>query len=40
MLWAKKIFKPKPNRAINPEIKEKVHSVFHHLTKEELIDTL
>ncbi len=40
LLWAKKIFKTKPNRDISPELKEKVHTVFHHLTKEELIDKL
>lgn len=40
LLWAKKIFKTKPNRDINPELKQKVHTIFHHLTKEELIDKL
>ncbi|MBQ4822747.1 DEAD/DEAH box helicase [Aquimarina sp. MMG016] len=40
LLWAKKIFKTKPNHTITPEFKEKVHTVFHHLTKEELIDKL
>ncbi|MEP0266339.1 DEAD/DEAH box helicase [Dokdonia sp.] len=40
LLWAKKIFKTKPNRNISPELKEKIHTVFHHLTKEELIDKL
>lgn len=40
LLWAKKIFKTKPNHTISPEFKEKVHTVFHHLTKEELIDKL
>lgn len=40
LLWAKKIFKTKPNHAIPLEFKEKVHTVFHHLTKEELIDKL
>ncbi|WP_299207544.1 DEAD/DEAH box helicase [uncultured Dokdonia sp.] len=40
LLWAKKIFKTKPNRDISPELKEKIHTVFHHLTKEELIDKL
>ncbi|RMB59445.1 DEAD/DEAH box helicase [Dokdonia sinensis] len=40
VLWAKKIFKTKPNRDISPELKEKVQAVFHHLTKEELIDKL
>lgn len=40
LLWAKRIFKTKPNHTISPEFKEKVHTVFHHLTKEELIDKL
>ena len=40
VLWAKKIFKTKPNREISADLKQKVHSVFHHLTKEELIDKL
>ena len=38
LLWAKKIFKTKPNREISDEFKQKVTTVFHHLTKEELID--
>lgn len=40
LLWAKRIFKTKPNHSISTEFKEKVHTVFHHLTKEELIDKL
>lgn len=40
LLWAKRIFKTKPNHTISSEFKEKVHTVFHHLTKEELIDKL
>lgn len=39
-LWAKKIFKTKPNHDVSPALKEKIHTVFHHLTKEELIDKL
>ena len=38
LLWAKKIFKTKPNRTINEEFRKKVRTVFHHLTKEELIE--
>jgi len=38
LLWAKKIFKTKPNHAISNAFKEKIHTVFHHLTKEELIE--
>jgi len=40
VLWAKKIFKTKPNREVSPELKEKIKTVFHHLTKEELIEKL
>jgi len=38
LLWAKKIFKTKPNRNISEEFRKKVRTVFHHLTKEELIE--
>jgi ATP-dependent RNA helicase DeaD len=38
LLWAKKIFKTKPNKTISEEFKKKVRTVFHHLTKEELIE--
>ena len=38
LLWAKKIFKTKPNRTVSEEFKEKVKTVFHHLTKDELIE--
>ncbi len=38
VLWAKKIFKTKPNRTISMETKEKIKTLFHHLTKEELIE--
>jgi ATP-dependent RNA helicase DeaD len=38
LLWAKKIFKTKPNRAIPEQLKQKVRTVFYHLTKEELIE--
>jgi len=37
-LWAKKIFKTKPNRTISKETKEKIKTIFHHLTKEELME--
>lgn len=40
ILWAKKIFKTKPNHNLSSEFREKIHTVFHHLTKEELIDKL
>ncbi|MGP1993819.1 DEAD/DEAH box helicase [Zobellia laminariae] len=38
VLWAKKIFKTKPNRTVSDETKEKIKTIFHHLTKEELIE--
>jgi ATP-dependent RNA helicase DeaD len=40
LLWAKKIFKTKPNRTISEEFRKKVRTVFHHLTKEELIEKI
>jgi ATP-dependent RNA helicase DeaD len=38
LLWARKIFKTKPNRTISEALKIEVSTVFHHLTKEELIE--
>ncbi len=38
VLWAKKIFKTKPNRNVSEETKEKIKILFHHLTKEELME--
>jgi len=38
LLWAKKIFKTKPNHEFSADIKNKVHTIFHHLTKEELVE--
>jgi ATP-dependent RNA helicase DeaD len=40
LLWARKIFKTKPNRNVSAEFKEKINTIFHHLTKEELIDKI
>jgi len=40
LIWANKIFKTKPNRNISEGFKEKVRTVFHHLTKEELVDKI
>lgn len=40
LLWAKQIFKTKPNHEINAELKDKIKTVFHHLTKDELIEKL
>lgn len=38
LLWAKKIFKTKPNHEFSSETKQQVHTIFHHLTKEELVE--
>jgi len=40
LLWAKKIFKTKPNHTIPTAFKKKISTVFHHLTKEELIEKI
>ncbi|WP_299621027.1 DEAD/DEAH box helicase [uncultured Tenacibaculum sp.] len=40
LLWAKKIFKTKPNRTVSENFKEKVKTVFHHLTKDELVEKI
>ncbi|WP_300569155.1 DEAD/DEAH box helicase [Flavobacterium sp.] len=39
-LWAKQIFKTKPNHEISVDLKDKIKTVFHHLTKDELIEKL
>jgi ATP-dependent RNA helicase DeaD len=38
LLWAKKIFKTKPNHDISSDLKNKIKTIFHHLTKDELIE--
>ncbi|MEW4924619.1 DEAD/DEAH box helicase [Algibacter sp. 2305UL17-15] len=40
LIWAKKIFKTKPNRDISEDFKAKIKTIFHHLTKEELVDKI
>ncbi|PZW42579.1 ATP-dependent RNA helicase DeaD [Mesonia algae] len=40
LLWAKKIFKTKPNREVSEDFKTKVKTIFHHLTKEELVEKI
>jgi ATP-dependent RNA helicase DeaD len=40
LLWAKKIFKIKPNRAVSQDFKAQIKTIFHHLTKEELVDKI
>ena len=39
-LWAKQIFKTKPNHTISNDFKDKIKTVFHHLTKDELIEKM
>ena len=39
-LWAKRIFKTKINHDLSSEFKEKIKSVFQHLSKDELIEKL
>jgi len=40
LLWAKQVFKTKPNTEVSPALKEEVKTIFHHLTKDELIEKL
>jgi len=40
LLWARKIFKTKPNREVSEDFKAKIKTIFHHLTKEELVDKI
>jgi superfamily II DNA/RNA helicase len=40
ILWAKQIFKTKPNHDLDFDFKNKIKTIFHHLTKDELIDKL
>ena len=40
LLWAKQIFKTKPNHELEAEFKTKIKTIFHHLSKEELIEKL
>ncbi len=39
-LWAKQIFKTKPNHELPNDLKDSIKTVFHHLTKDELIEKL
>ncbi len=39
-LWAKQIFKTKPNHNVSLILKDKIKTVFHHLTKDELIEKM
>jgi len=40
LIWAKKIFKTKPNRDVSEDFKAKMKTIFHHLTKDELVDKI
>lgn len=37
LVWAKKVFKTKPNREVPENVKHQIKTIFHHLTKEELV---
>jgi len=39
-LWAKQLFKTKPNHEVDQYVKDTVKTIFHHLTKEELIEKM
>lgn len=40
LLWARKIFKTKPNREVSEDLKSEIKTIFHHLTKDELVDKI
>lgn len=40
LVWAKKIFKTKPNRDVSEDFKAKIKTILHHLTKDELVDKI
>ncbi len=40
VLWAKQIFKTKPNHDLSLEFKNSIKTIFHHLTKDELIEKM
>lgn len=40
LLWARKIFKTKTNRNVSEDFKSQIKTIFHHLTKEELVDKI
>lgn len=40
ILWAKQLFKTKPDYEIPATLKDKIKTVFHHLTKDELIEKM
>ncbi|OIQ27554.1 MAG: DEAD/DEAH box helicase [Bacteroidetes bacterium MedPE-SWsnd-G2] len=39
-LWAKKIFKTKPNRDVDSAFKTEIKTIFHHLSKDELVEKI
>jgi ATP-dependent RNA helicase DeaD len=40
LIWANKIFKTKTNRTVSETYKSQIKTIFHHLTKEELVDKI
>lgn len=40
LVWANKIFKTKPNRSVDEDFKAQIKTIFHHLTKDKLVDKI
>ncbi|WP_299060401.1 DEAD/DEAH box helicase [uncultured Polaribacter sp.] len=40
LVWANKIFKTKSNRSVDEDFKAQIKTIFHHLTKDELVDKI
>ena len=40
LIWANKIFKTKVNKTVSEDFKSQIKTIFHHLTKEELVDKI
>lgn len=40
LIWANKIFKTKPNKQVSEDFKAQIKTIFHHLTKGELVDKI
>ncbi|WP_299016948.1 DEAD/DEAH box helicase [uncultured Polaribacter sp.] len=40
LIWANKIFKTKPNKQVSEDFKAQIKTIFHHLTKDELVDKI
>jgi len=40
LVWAHKVFKTKPSKEIPDGVRSQIKNIFHHLTKEELIEKI